>query len=131
MTRPRRILVVEDDDTLRETIGEVMADDGHEIRLARNGQEALEHLPGWEAEVVILDLMMPRMDAYEFRAVQLRDGIAPDARILILSAAPDVASAAEKLQADAWVAKPFVLSRLIEVVDDLLDRPRRSLSESG
>jgi CheY-like chemotaxis protein len=123
MTRPRRILVVEDDDTLRETIGEVMADDGHEIRLARNGHEALENLADWEAEVVILDLMMPRMDAYEFRAVQLRDGIAPDARILVLSAVPDVASAAEKLEADAWVAKPFMLSRLIEVVDDLLDRP--------
>ena len=124
MTRPRRILVVEDDATLRETIGEVMADDGHEIRLARNGHEALEHLSDWEADLLILDLMMPRMDAYEFRAVQLRDGIAPDARILILSAVPDVASAAEKLEADAWVAKPFVLSRLIEVVDDLLDRPR-------
>jgi CheY-like chemotaxis protein len=123
MTRPRRILVVEDDDTLRETIGEVMADDGHEVRMARNGHEALERLDGWEAEVVILDVMMPRMDAHEFRSVQLRDGIAPDARILVLSAAPDVASAAEKLQADAWVAKPFVLSRLIEVVDELLHRP--------
>lgn len=123
MTLRRRILVVEDDDTLRETIGEVMADDGHEVRLARNGHEALERLDGWEAEVVILDVMMPRMDAHEFRAVQLRDGIAPDARILVLSAAPDVASAAEKLQADAWVAKPFVLSRLIEVVDELLHRP--------
>ena len=131
MKRPRRILVVEDDDTLRETIGEVMADDGHEIRLARNGHEALEHLAGWEAELVILDLMMPRMDAHEFRTVQLREGIAPDARILVLSAAPDVASAAEKLQADAWVPKPFVLSGLIEVVDELLDRPRRPLSDSG
>jgi len=124
VTRSRRILVVEDDDTLRETIGEVMIDDGHEVRLARNGHEALEHLAGWDAEVVILDLMMPRMDAYEFRVIQVRDGIAPDARILVLSAVPDVASAAEKLQADAWVAKPFMLSGLIEVVDDLLDRPR-------
>src|SRR5687768_5756527 len=80
VTGSRRILVVEDDNTLRETIGEVMADDGHEVRLARNGHEALEHLAGWDAEVVILDLMMPRMDAYEFRAIQLRDGIAPHAR---------------------------------------------------
>ena len=124
MARSRRILVVEDDDNLRETIVEVMADDGHDVRLARNGHEALEHLARWDAELVILDVMMPRMDAYEFRVIQLRDGIAPDARILILSAIPDVASAAEKLQADAWVAKPFVLSSLIEVVDDLLDRPR-------
>src|SRR5687768_7663674 len=56
VTGSRRILVVEDDDTLRETIGEVMADDGHDVRLARNGHEALEYLAGWEAEVVILDL---------------------------------------------------------------------------
>jgi CheY-like chemotaxis protein len=120
----RRILVVEDDDTLRETIGEVMADDGHEVRTARNGHEALDHLAEFDAEVVILDLMMPRMDAYEFRDIQLRDGIAPDARILILSAVPNIASVAEKLKADAWVAKPFMLSGLLEAVDDLLGSPR-------
>ena len=129
MTRASRILVVEDDQTLRETLGEVMTDDGHEVRLARDGREALELLSEWEADLLILDLMMPRMDAYRFREVQLRDGVAPDARVLVLSAVPDLDAAARQLEADAWVAKPFLLQPMLDVINDLLkQRPQPRLN---
>ena len=122
MTRASRVLVVEDDQTLRETLGEVMSDDGHEVRLAMDGREALELLSGWEADLIILDLMMPRMDAYRFREVQRRNAIAPDARVLILSAIPDLDTAGRQLEADAWVAKPFLLDPMLDVINDLLGR---------
>jgi PleD family two-component response regulator len=96
--RPARVLVVEDDELLRETIGEVIADVGHEVRLAANGHEALAQIADWPVELIVLDLMMPLMDAYEFRV-----------------------EAAGKLEATAWLSKPFNLGVMLEVVDRLLD----------
>lgn len=115
-----RILVVEDDEVLRETLEEVMIDEGHEVRSAGNGLAALELLETWTPELIILDLMMPFMDAYEFRVRQRGRDLAPDARILILSAARDLQGAADRIAADAWLPKPFRLSEVIETVDRLL-----------
>jgi CheY-like chemotaxis protein len=119
--RPARVLVVEDDELLRETIGEVIADVGHEVRLAANGHEALAQIADWPVELIVLDLMMPLMDAYEFRVRQRREALAPDPKVLVLSASPDVEEAAGKLEATAWLSKPFNLGVMLEVVDRLLD----------
>ena len=116
-----RILVVEDDDALRETLTEVMADEGHEVRAAVHGADALQALASWTPDVIVLDLMMPVMDAYEFRAHQRQTPGGPNARILVLSAARDVPDAAARLEADAWLTKPFALADVIAAVDWLLD----------
>ena len=125
MPASSRILVVEDDETLRETIRDVMTDDGHEVRMAADGQEALEHLRDWEADVVILDVMMPRMDAFQFRDRHRATDAGRAARVLVISAATDVESAARRLHASAWLAKPFTLDEMIGAVNRLLrlDRP--------
>jgi CheY-like chemotaxis protein len=122
MSRPgAHVLVVEDDELLRETIGEVIADVGHEVRLAANGHEALALIDGWPVELIVLDLMMPFMDAYEFRERQRHDGRTPEPKVLVLSASPDVELAAERLEATAWLAKPFNLAAMLAMVDRLLE----------
>ncbi len=115
-----RVLVVEDDKILRETLSEVMSDEGHEVRSAADGQAALDAMDHWEPDVILLELMMPRMDADEFRRRQRADAIASGARVLVVSAARDVASAAERIEADAWLAKPFRLLEVIEAVNRLV-----------
>ena len=115
-----RVLVVEDDTILRETLAEVMSDEGHEVRSAADGQAALDVLAQWEPDVILLDLMMPRMDADEFRRRQRVDALASGARVLIVSAARDVESAAARLEADGWLAKPFRLLEVIEAVERLV-----------
>lgn len=120
MSQASRVLVIEDDETLRETLGEVLADEGHEVRLAGDGVQALESLDGWHPDLMILDLMMPRMDAFAFREHQQRTGAAPTARVLVLSAARDIEVAASRIRADAWLAKPFTLAEMMDVVDGLL-----------
>lgn len=117
-----RILVVEDDGALRETLAEVLVDEGHEVRSAAHGHEALEHLDGWEPHVILLDLMMPTMDAYAFRVRQRQLGVAAGAQTILISAAQDLESAAERLEADGWIAKPFGLREVVDEVDRLLDR---------
>jgi DNA-binding response OmpR family regulator len=115
-----RVLIIEDDDSLRETLAEVLADDGHDVRVAPDGEVALEAMEGWAPELIVLDLMMPRMDGYEFRARQRHLPGAPTTKILILSAARDVASAAAELEADAWLVKPFGLQDVLRSVSSLL-----------
>ena len=120
MTAPGRILVVEDDESLREALLEVLGDEGHEVRAAEHGGEALETLDGWEPELLVLDLMMPVMDAFEFREHQRQRDVALRARVLVLSAARDLGGAAERLGADAYLAKPFRLDEMLATVDRLL-----------
>lgn len=124
MTAPGRILVVEDDESLREALLEVLGDEGHEVRAAEHGADALETLDDWEPELLVLDLMMPVMDAFEFREHQRQRAAALEARVLVLSAARDLGGAAERLDADAYLAKPFRLDEMLMTVDRLLDDHR-------
>ena len=117
----RRILVVEDDDTLRETLTEILLDEGHEVRAAAHGHEALDRLDGWEPDVILLDLMMPRMDAFAFRTRQRQLGIAAGARVVVISAARELGTAVELLGADGWIAKPFRLAEVVNAVDGLVN----------
>ena len=119
----KRILLVEDDDTLRETLTEVLLDEGHDVRAAAHGHEALDQLDGWEPHLILLDLMMPVMDAFAFRTRQRELGIAPAAQTVLISAARDLESAAERLDADGWIAKPFLLADVIDTVDRVLGGP--------
>lgn len=119
--QPTRVLLVEDDVSLRDTLAEVLADEGHEIRSAPNGAIALLQLRGWDADVIVLDIMTPVMDAFEFRRQQLAEGVAADARILILSAGRELQRAADRIGADAWLPKPFRLLDVIETVERLAD----------
>jgi CheY-like chemotaxis protein len=117
--RRARVLLVEDDDSLRDTLVEVLTEEGHELRSAPNGAIALLQLRGWDADVIILDIMTPVMDAFEFRRRQLAQEVAPEARVLILSAGRELQRAAERISADAWLPKPFRLVDVIETVERL------------
>jgi CheY-like chemotaxis protein len=117
---PGRLLVVEDDVTMRATLAEVLADEGYEVRAAAHGQHAIEQLQDWEPDVIVLDLMMPIMDAFAFREELHRRGWAPGAKVVILSAARDLRQAAHRIQADEWMAKPFRLEALLAAIDRLL-----------
>jgi two-component system, OmpR family, response regulator MprA len=122
MMRASRILVVEDDATLRQIIGEVLTDEGHAVKLAGDGREALAQLAQWNPEIVVLDVMMPEMDAYQFREAQRARGWPDGTQVLVLSAVPDVETAAADLGADAWLSKPFTLRDFTAAVGDLIDR---------
>ena len=121
MTMPGRVLVVEDDAALRDTLAEVLADDGHEVRVATDGEAALTLLQAWVPDLIVLDLMMPRMDGYAFREGQRAVTGTATTKVLLLSAAREVAAAAAELRADAWLVKPFGLNDVLRSVDELIN----------
>jgi two-component system OmpR family response regulator len=116
MTGPPRILVIEDDTNLGEIIEEVMIDEGYEVRRTNNGRAGLALMGDWEPDVVLLDVMMPNMNAFQVRQHQRRMNIGPSVRLVVLSAAGDIEATAAELEADGWLAKPFALGDLIDTV---------------
>jgi CheY-like chemotaxis protein len=80
-------MVVEDDDDIRDTLVEMLQEEGYRAIGAANGGEAFDILlGGFVPRVILLDLVMPRMDGWDFRAQQLRDSRLKDIPVIILTA---------------------------------------------
>jgi CheY-like chemotaxis protein len=118
MSLAHRVLVVDDDNEIRETMVEILNDEGYEAVGACDGFQALEQLRDPEDRwcLVLLDLMMPNMDGRTFRAEQLQDPSIAPIPVVIVSAMNDLASAAEELQVSAHMTKPIPLRDLIQMV---------------
>ena len=118
----KTILICEDDDNLRQLL-RVVIGPGYHIVEAGDGDEALvlasEHRP----DLIILDLMMPRMSGLDVLQ-QLRANAATDGmHILVMSAWPDAVEAARAAGADAFLQKPFEPDALTALVEEALGTP--------
>jgi CheY-like chemotaxis protein len=115
----RTVLVVEDDREVRDAIAEVLADSEYKAVAASNGVEALEQLRNAAIRpcLILLDVMMPTMDGWEFRAEQQRDPAVKDIPVVLLSAHADVRSAAAEMAAAGFLAKPVAIDSLLETVE--------------
>ena len=117
MPGERRVLVVEDEDTIGQVVADALSDEGYEVRRARNGREALELLRGWLPRLILLDLMMPVMDGWAFRAAQRQlVGEAADVPVIVLSGAREARARADELGAVEALSKPFDLGQVIAAV---------------
>jgi DNA-binding response OmpR family regulator len=114
-----RVLVIDDDPVLRETLEEALAAEGYDVEAAGNGLEALSVLPGWRPDLIILDLMMPIMDGWRFRAEQ-RQTDSANVPILILTSHWDAMSASSGMDAAETVRKPFELDALLSTVQRII-----------
>ncbi|HUJ24755.1 MAG TPA: response regulator [Myxococcales bacterium] len=118
----RLVLVVDDDPDILQTLGLCLSTEGYRVEMAANGREALEMLSGERPAIILLDLMMPVMDGWQFVAEMDRRGERA-APLLILSADRAVQGHASKLRADAFLAKPFDLDELLVKVSQLTGGP--------
>jgi CheY-like chemotaxis protein len=113
------ILVVEDDESIRAALAEVLRDEGFVVQTACNGREAIELLRGAKEKpkLVLLDLMMPVMDGWEFRTAQLADPELAKIPVVILSAAHDVRKHAQALHVDEYLPKPLNVPKLLDAIE--------------
>jgi CheY-like chemotaxis protein len=111
------VLIIEDDTDLRETLAALLDEEGFEVATAANGQEALEHLrKSRRPRLILLDLMMPVMDGWEFRQRQQQDPRLADIPVAVVSAVGAMGLQADFLDAAAYLPKPLELTRLRSVV---------------
>ena len=119
----KQILVVDDDDELREVLAEALTDDGYHVLTASNGAEAFEYVrhERQRVDLVLLDLMMPIMDGQAFlyacRNLPWWAGVP----VVVLSAAYRLTSSARELGPNvrATLAKPFDLIAVLALVECL------------
>ncbi len=113
MTVPPTVLVVEDDQDTREMLGRFLELEGFNVETAANGRQALERLgSGIGASVIVLDLMMPVMDGWQFRLEQIRDASLSHIPVIVVSAAGR--DRIDKIKAEAYLSKPVDLDELLE-----------------
>jgi CheY-like chemotaxis protein len=109
------ILIVEDDIDTREMLGRFLELEGYRVETAENGKRALERLgSGVEACVILLDLMMPVMDGWQFRQEQTRNAELAGIPVIVVSAAGR--ERIQKIDADAYLSKPVDLEELLGCV---------------
>jgi signal transduction histidine kinase len=123
-----RILVVEDDPSVRKSLVDILRDEGYGVETCENGAQALA-LAGASPppDAIVLDLRMPVMDGWEFRLRQ-RSGDAVVSRIPVLAISADGSAKAAAIHADAYLRKPFSAEHLLaELERVLLDRKNQDL----
>lgn len=114
------ILVVDDSEMIVKTASLLLEEEGYSVRTAYNGKEALDRVYSRMPDVILLDLMMPCMDGWEFVSLlrKLPNGYKP--KILILSAVYGLSIDDVGTNADGWLGKPFSVEDLLGKVSDVL-----------
>lgn len=115
----RLIFLIEDDRDVREALLEVLRDSDYRPLAVANGREALDRLRALRTKpcVILLDVMLPIMDGWEFRAAQRND---PDLRsipVVVLTAHAQAKETAEEMQANGFLKKPVTLQTLLDTVE--------------
>jgi CheY-like chemotaxis protein len=116
MAKPtQRVMVVDDDPDIREVLTELLQEEGFEVATAANGAEALEVLAsGPLPSVILLDMMMPVMNGFEFRLAQKMAAELAPIPVVIITAGADQRS--RDLDAAAVFRKPLNVPRLLETI---------------
>ena len=119
------VLVVEDDQDIREIVIETLEEEGYCVRGATNGLEALAYLRSGAALpcVILLDVMMPMMDGRAFRRAQLDAPELASIPVVVMTAHADVSTIAGELHAQFHLKKPVQLAQLYSIAKQFCRGP--------
>lgn len=115
----KKVFVVEDDQDIREALTDLLESEGYEVTTAENGQigidklSAASHLP----DVILLDLMMPIKDGFQFYAEKSAIPEFSDVPVIIMSADGHILDKQRQLKAQAYIKKPVDIDHILKVVD--------------
>jgi two-component system, chemotaxis family, chemotaxis protein CheY len=124
----KTVLLVEDDADVRDSLQDILEDEGFDVVPAANGKQAIDFLTLNEpagADLVILDLLMPMVSGWEVLERMTGDAKLCDIPVLVLSAA----AAPKPERAQGFVRKPFSLEAFVSKVHGVVDGPRRAADE--
>ena len=126
-----RILIVDDNADIRRLIGTILATSNHNLAYAEDGERAIESIKKSSPDLVVLDVMMPKMDGFmvlkQMRVAGLRDST----KVLMLTAKSNESDWVRgyKLGADSYLTKPFDPEELQRAVDELFSMSKERLRE--
>jgi CheY-like chemotaxis protein len=112
----RRVVVIDDDTDIVESIAIVLEGAGYDAEASSNGKEALDRVRAERPCLILLDLMMPGMNGWQFRAEQLQDATISSIPVVVMTGFPAAAENAKSLGASACLKKPIDLDDLLDTV---------------
>jgi CheY-like chemotaxis protein len=117
-----RVLIVEDDQDCREAVGMVLESEGYQVAYAADGQAALHELrQGFDPCVILLDMMMPVKNGWQFRAEQLSDQQLAALPVVVMSGAGEPTDQAKELGLRDYIKKPVDADRLLTLLQRYCD----------
>ena len=117
MHSEKDVLVVEDDKDIRDTVVEILVDEGYAVHGFANGAEALAYLrSGGKASIILLDVMMPVMDGPEFRNELAKDAALDSIPVILLTADGNARHRALSMKVADGLTKPVRLDELLAAV---------------
>jgi len=123
-TMAYKILVVDDEPTIVRLMEFILARQGHQMLVATNGEDALEKVRAEKPDLILLDIMMPRIDGYEVARTLRADADTAALPIIMLSAKAqeeDIQKGRD-VGVDQYITKPFSPEHLVHAVSDMLQR---------
>jgi DNA-binding response OmpR family regulator len=122
MTMSKRILIVDDEPNIVISLEFLMMREGHEVRVARDGEAGLAAVRTHRPDLVVLDVMMPKLDGFAVLEAVRSDPNLAATRVLMLTAKGREAEQKKGLAlgADAYMSKPFSTRELVDKVKELL-----------
>jgi CheY-like chemotaxis protein len=116
MPTPKQVLVIDDDEGIRDLVAMALSARGYEVVSVGNGAAALERLATSQPAVILLDMRMPTMDGWAF-AQAYEHLPEPHAPVIVMTAAHEAATRAAEIKAAAYLAKPFHLADLYACIE--------------
>jgi len=128
---PKEILIVDDEPSIVVPIQFLMEQQGYIVMVAENGESALDIIYKYKPDLILLDIMLPRIDGYEVCEIVRLDPRYRDIKIIFLTAKGREVEIAKGLAlgADAYVTKPFSNTELVSKVQELLANTHETAEE--
>ncbi|MEI6044914.1 MAG: response regulator [Chloroflexota bacterium] len=127
-TIEKYVLVVDDEEDIRDFLTMSLSDEGYEVITAPHGAAALQQARQRPPQLILLDMRMPVMDGWEFSRAY-REAPLPHAPIIVLTAATDAAKFARQIQANGFLPKPFNLKELLKLVRQYMSIDRTQVTQ--
>lgn len=120
-----RVLVVDDDEVIRQLIAVNLTLEGFEVETAYDGQDCLDRVHDVDPDVITLDVMMPRLDGWETATRLREDPSTRHIKVMLITARAqeDDRRRGYDIGVDAYLTKPFDPAELIQIVRDLAKSP--------
>lgn len=117
VTGDKKILIIEDDAEIRETLTEILQMEGYAVHSVKNGQEGIDYLrTSSPPALILLDYMMPVMNGGQFRTVQKEDPKLSKIPVVVLSADSSVFQKSDVVGVHGFLRKPIELERLLSMI---------------
>ena len=117
----KRVLIVDDDEDMQALLQTVLENQEYEVSTAEDGLAALQELEKSAPDLILLDLMMPRMDGYAFTEELRQRGLQSSIPIIVISADVNAKQNTEQLGANSYISKPFDVRDLLGEISHFME----------